>query len=405
MKVLQINCVYGTGSTGRIVESLHLYYQKKKIISKVIYGRGNKPTNLDIYKCASEFSSKGRNLISRFNGNLYGMGNIETKRIIKYINKFNPDIVHLHCINGYFCNIYKLIEYLRDEKIKTVVTLHAEFLYTGNCGYAFECEEWKIGCQKCPNVRIAIGARNVKAPSQNWEKMYKAFAGFNDNLIVAGVSGWISERATQSKILRGKKITTVFNGLDTNIFNSLYSEPKAIRNIKKDGKKIILHVTPYFEDDNKGGRWVLNLAAALERENVHFIVIGKTEKEYKINNISFLGEIKDPKMLASFYAKSDITLLTSKRETFSMICAESLCCGTPVIGFRAGAPERIALKEYSDFVQYGDLNSLKEKIMAWLKKPIQCLEISEEAMKVYSKKRMGENYIKIYKQMLESENE
>lgn len=43
--------------------------------------------------------------------------------------------------------------------------------------------------------------------------------------------------------------------------------------------------------------------------------------------------------------------------------------------------------------------------MAWLKKPIQCLEISEKAMKVYSKKRMGENYIKIYKQMLESENE
>ena len=97
MKVLQINCVYGTGSTGRIVESLHLYYQEKKIISKVIYGRGTKQSDLDIYKCASEFSSKGRNLLSRFNGNLYGMGNIETRRIIKYINKFNPDIVHLHC--------------------------------------------------------------------------------------------------------------------------------------------------------------------------------------------------------------------------------------------------------------------------------------------------------------------
>ena len=53
-----------------------------------------------------------------------------------------------------------------------------------------------------------------------------------------------------------------------------------------------------------------------------------------------------------------------------MICAESLCCGTPVIGFRAGAPERIALKEYSDFVQYGDLNSLKEKVMEYLKNQI-----------------------------------
>ena len=66
MKVLQINCVYGTGSTGRIVESLHLYYQEKKIISKVIYGRGTKQSDLDIYKCASEFSSKGRNLMEIF---------------------------------------------------------------------------------------------------------------------------------------------------------------------------------------------------------------------------------------------------------------------------------------------------------------------------------------------------
>ena len=216
--------------------------------------------------------------------------------------------------------------------------------------------------------------------------MYKAFEGFDNNLIIVGVSDWISERAKQSKILSGKKTTTVLNGLDTNIFNSLYSEPQLIRKLKEDGKKVLLHVTPYFEDDNKGGKWILDLAEKLEKEKVQFIVIGKTEKEYKINNISFLGEIKDPKMLASFYAKSDLTLLTSKRETFSMICAESLCCGTPVIGFRAGAPERIALKEYSDFVQYGDLNSLKEKIMAWLKKPIQCLEISEKPMKVYSKR-------------------
>ena len=333
------------------------------------------------------------------------MGNIETRRIIKYINKFNPDIVHLHCINGYFCNIYKLIEYLRDEKIKTVVTLHAEFLYTGNCGYAFDCEEWKTGCIKCQDVKNAIGTRNVKSPSQNWKRMYKTFEGFDNNLIIVGVSEWISERAKQSKILHGKKTRTVLNGLDTNIFNSLYSEPQIIKKLKEDGKKVLLHVTPYFEDGNKGGKWVLDLAEKLKKEKVQLIVIGKTEKEYKINNISFLGEIKDPKILASFYAKSDITLLTSKRETFSMICAESLCCGTPVIGFRAGAPERIALKEYSDFVQYGDLNSLKEKVMEYLKKPDQCLQISEEAMKVYSKKRMGENYIKIYKQMLESENE
>lgn len=53
-----------------------------------------------------------------------------------------------------------------------------------------------------------------------------------------------------------------------------------------------------------------------------------------------------------------MTLLLSKRETFSMVTAESLCCGTLVVGFKAGGPESIALKEYSHFVEQGDVNAI-----------------------------------------------
>lgn len=49
-----------------------------------------------------------------------------------------------------------------------------------------------------------------------------------------------------------------------------------------------------------------------------------------------------------------------------MVTAESLCCGTPVVGFKAGAPEQIAIKEFSEFVEYGDLNSLYNKMLVIL---------------------------------------
>lgn len=79
-----------------------------------------------------------------------------------------------------------------------------------------------------------------------------------------------------------------------------------------------------------------------------------------------LGKITDQELLAKYYSMADVTLLTSKKETFSMVTAESLCCGTPVVGFKAGAPEQIAIKEFSEFVEYGDLNSLYNKMLVIL---------------------------------------
>ena len=70
--------------------------------------------------------------------------------------------------------------------------------------------------------------------------------------------------------------------------------------------------------------------------------------------------------LAELYRRARVSMIVSKRETFSMPCAESLCCGTPVIGFEAGAPEQIALREYSEFVSYGDLQEMETVLRKWL---------------------------------------
>ena len=84
------------------------------------------------------------------------------------------------------------------------------------------------------------------------------------------------------------------------------------------------------------------------------------------------------------------------KETFSMVVAESLCCGTPVVGYQAGAPERIAISKYSCFVEQGNIGLLEIKVreftnIKWNKK-----ELSNEATNTYSNKKMGEEYLKIY---------
>ena len=80
-----------------------------------------------------------------------------------------------------------------------------------------------------------------------------------------------------------------------------------------------------------------------------------------------------------------------------MTCAESLCCGTPVAGFFAGGPESIALLEYCTFVKYGDVTSLYKSIQYMLKQNIDRSSISQKAKAIYSKERMAQDYINIYK--------
>ena len=46
MKILQINCVYGTGSTGRLTQAIHTRLLAEGIKSVVCYGRGPRSTCL-----------------------------------------------------------------------------------------------------------------------------------------------------------------------------------------------------------------------------------------------------------------------------------------------------------------------------------------------------------------------
>ena len=157
-------------------------------------------------------------------------------------------------------------------------------------------------------------------------------------------------------------------------------------------------------DDNinniKGGYYVLKLAEKMLNENVKFVVAGSYPEGLKVpSNVILLGKVSDQEMLAKYYSMTDVTLLTSKKETFSMVTAESLCCGTPVVGFKAGAPEQITIEEYSEFVTHGDLEMLYSVTGEMLSKNQSKKEIAHAATVKYSKNTMTNNYLKLYEEI------
>lgn len=398
MKVLQVNCVYKKGSTGKIVHDIHTELKASGIESVVCYGRGAKIKERGVYKTCGEFYSKFNNLLSRITGIMYGGCLFSTNKLIRIIKKEKPDVVHLHCLNGYFVNIYRLVTWLKESGIKTVLTLHAEFMHTANCGHAFDCEKWKTGCGKCPVFKKETQSILFDRTATSWRRMKKAFDGF-ENLVITSVSPWLMERAKLSPILADKKHVVVMNGLDTDVFY-----PRDVKSLRENhgitNEKIVFHATPSFSDSMnhiKGGYYVLELARLLEKENVKFFIAGPYEISGNIpENVVLLGRIADQNKLAEYYSMADVTVIASKRETFSMICAESLCCGTPIVGFKAGAPEMISIPEFSNFVEYGNLKALCSSIEKMLKLQISFASILEEARMEYSKIGMVNRYLDIY---------
>lgn len=404
MKILQINCVYGVGSTGKLTKALHTALLAEGADSIVLYGRGPDAQAPGVHRLCGNLYGKANSLLSRLTGLSYGGCRLATQKAIRILQKEQPDVVHLQCINGNFINIYRLVSWLKEHQIPTVLTLHAEFMFTANCSHAFDCERWKTGCGKCPRRYAASKSLLLDRTHASFLRMQRAFSGFGAALRVVSVSPWLMERAKSSPIFSETNHCVILNGVDTGVFHQYRAENLSeLHNVSH--KKTIFHATAMFSDvkeDPKGGWYVLRLAE--EMPDAVFLVAGKHRLRGSLpENVTLLGEIRDQTLLARYYSLADLTVLTSKRETFSMVCAESLCCGTPVAGFCAGAPEQISLPQYGRFVPHGDLDALRNCIRQMLATPHDAQQIALAARARYAEETMIEKYKALYQEVLCSE--
>jgi glycosyltransferase involved in cell wall biosynthesis len=253
-------------------------------------------------------------------------------------------------------------------------------------------------CQECPQVKEYPASLYFDFTKIMHKEKKKIFAGF-DNLTIVTPSHWLKNRVKKS-FIKDIDIRVINNGIDTkDIFY-----PRNFQHLKKKhnliDEKIILSVAPNIMDDRKGGTWVLEIARQLRSENVIFILIGIDNlKERFDDNIIALGRTANQKELAEYYSMADVTLITSQKETFSLVCAESLACGTPIVGFESGAPSEIAPEGYGTFVEYGNVELLLKILNNIIKSNFNIklkTECESFSIKNYSKILMAERYLKLY---------
>lgn len=356
--LIDVNCKYS--STGKIVYDLYQGIRANGREAAVCYGRGPSIKEENIYKFGLDWETTIHAGLARITGYNGYYSPISTERIIKYINNYKPDLIHIHELHAYFVNIKKLLVYIKQKGIPVVWTFHCEYMYTGKCGHAYECTKFRRECGNCPAIRDYPKSIFLDR-TKKMLKMKKDLLQEWDFTIVTP-SQWLADRVKMS-FLNNKKIRVIWNGINTSIFHPVASH--ALREKWKidANKKIVLFVAPDVMNDRKGGKWVITLSEMLKDEDIIFLMVGGGNIPEKTSpNVLFVGEIKEQSELAMYYSMADIFLICSERETYSMTCAEALCCGTPVVGFKSGAPESVFQGEQASFVEYGDVKALETEL-------------------------------------------
>lgn len=395
MKVFIINSVFGIGSTGRIVKSLYDTLIESGNTGCIAYSRGRTEENYNIFKIGTKSDLYIHAGLSRLTDRQGFYSKNVTKKLVDEIKKFQPDIIHLHNIHGYYINIEELFAYLKSSTIPVVWTLHDCWPFTGHCAYYdyVKCEKWKTQCKECIQKNTYPKSILIDNSYCNFLKKKECFTSVEKIHFVLP-SNWLQEQLKQS-FLKKYSSSVIYNGINLSQFQPRFSNIKERYSIQN--KKIILGVANVW-DERKGLNYFIELGERLSYK-YKIVLIGLSKKQLKNipNNILGIARTNNVEELAEFYTAADIFLNPTLEDNFPTTNLEALACGTPVFTFNTGgAPESIVPScgkiLYSKNIEY-----IKEMLEA----PTEITrESCIEQSKKYDAKKAFDNYIELYKDLL-----
>ena len=342
MKILMINIVCGIRSTGRICTDLACELEIQGHEVKIAYGRYEVPDKFQKFavKIGSDFDVKLHALKARlFDSCGFGSKNA-TKKFIAWVKNFNPDVIHLHNIHGYYINIEILFDYLRTCGKKIIWTLHDCWAFTGHTAYceALNCEKWRTGCGSCPGLKN-YPKSFIDRSAENWHKKKNLFQNI-PNMTIITPSNWLAGLVKKS-FLSDYPVKVINNGIDTSKFFNIKSDFRKTYGL--ENKFLLLGVATAW-DEMKGLNDYIKLSEKLS-DDYKVVLVGLTPEQIaKLpKNILAIERTNNINELAKIYSAADLYVNLSYSESFGLTNLEALACGTPVLAYDSGGNSESAL--------------------------------------------------------------
>jgi glycosyltransferase involved in cell wall biosynthesis len=416
MKILIVSTSDISGGAARAAYRLHRSLLKKNINSSMLVQNKHSDdftietiSNTKMQKVTSKLRPILDSIPIRFYKNrtktLFSSSWLGFGNIVNKINEINPDIVHLHWINGGMINMKSL------SKINAPIVWSCQDMWplTGGCHYDEECHGYEKQCGNClvlnSNRENDLSRFIFKNKLLNYNKI--------KNLTIVGVSKWITRCAKESKLFNERKILNIPNSFDTNLFKPLDSNfTKELFMIPKDKKIILFGAMNSLGDPRKGANELFDALSKLDIENTIFVVAGSSKPKVDLNlkyKTYFIPPIHDETLLPLMYNTADVVIVPSLQENLANSIIESLSCGVPVVAFDIGGN-----KDMIEHKQNGYLaNKLDTQDMAngikWILEDCEYNTISknsrEKVLKNFDATVVSSKYINLYKNILGEKND
>ena len=402
MKILQINAVYGFGSTGLIVRDIEQALQKAGMSARIAYQFADEKPELG-FRIGNRPDWKWHALYARLSGKEGYASRWATGHLIRFVRRESPDIVHLHNLHSNYVNLPMLLTELAEAAVPTVVTLHDCWFFTGKCHHfvAAGCERWRTGCGDCPLKKAAPASWFADRSSTVFKDRLRLFQQIG-NLTVVGCSDWICGLAKESPVFRGKRIVRIYNGIDTDVFRPLDRDLLRNRRGLSGQFVILVMANKLFAPENSDLRRRLIRELASEER---LLVLGCSRDQRKMLDgeprVLAMGFIRDRHELAEWYNIADVFLNLTLADTLPTVNMESICCGAPVITYDScGSPELITEGKTGSVIPSLDYEKLREAIAN-----VKCGQFSRafcsEAGRVTFDKNLNyRQYIRLYQDIV-----
>ncbi len=338
MKVLQINSVCGIRSTGRICTDIADILKQNGDECKIAYGRENVSENYKQYaiRIGEDIDVKFHALMSRIFDNTGKCSKRATKEFLKWVDEYNPDVIHLHNLHGYYINLEMLFNYLKKVQKPVVWTLHDCWAFTGHCAYFdyIGCRRWENkGCYACLQKKHYPTSVLFDRSKKNFLEKKQLFTGL-PNMTIVTPSQWLADLVKHS-FLKDYTIKVIHNGIDLSRFKPT---PTGVfrENYGLQDKIILLGVANAWGESK--GLYDFYKMHEMKEENEVFVLVGLTQQQISALPDGIIGISKTNSVteLAEIYTTADVFINPTYQDNYPTVNLEAQSCGTPVITYQTG---------------------------------------------------------------------